>query len=323
MSKWLGRNIRQGAPFRWIPRRSPTTSPSLARLALWRLTAYRWFLVSLGAATLASQVQGAAVAYQTVCADPRSAVAGHDRARRGAAVHPVGAARRAPGGRARSAPPGRRRPWSPWRWPRPPCGWSARSRGRWAGRAVRATIYGVIALTGVCRSFLLPARSVLTSELVPRELLPAAVSWRSGMWQMAAVTGPALGGAAVRRFRAARRLRGRRGPVPGGRAARGRGWPPRARPCRTAPTGGHAVQPEGGFSLLAARAGDPARPSPWICSRCCSGAPWRCCRCSPTISCAWARGATACCAPRRRWARWPCRCVMVLRRHFAAPGAPC
>src|SRR3569833_590374 len=35
-----------------------------SRIALWRLTAYRWFLLSLGAATLASQVQGAAVAYQ-------------------------------------------------------------------------------------------------------------------------------------------------------------------------------------------------------------------------------------------------------------------
>jgi len=49
-------------------------------------------------------------------------------------------------------------------------------------------------VTGVCRSLLQPARSVLTSDLVPRHLLAAAVSWRSGLWQLAAVTGPALGG---------------------------------------------------------------------------------------------------------------------------------
>jgi MFS family permease len=172
---------------------SSTTSPGFARLALWRLTAYRWFLVSLGAATLASQVQGAAVAYQlyALTHDPLSLgmiglaealpfilsalPAGHladvhDRRRLGGAalvvlVLAAGAL------------------------------WLVSTfQGALGGRAVRATIYGVIALTGVCRSFLQPARSVLTSELVPRELLPAAVSWRSGLWQLAAVTGPALGG---------------------------------------------------------------------------------------------------------------------------------
>jgi len=169
---------------------SSTISP---RLALWRLTGYRWFLLSLGAATLASQVQGAAVAYQLyalthdplslgmiglaealpfiVSALPAGHLADvHDRRRLGGAALAVLML-------AALAL------------------WLVSGlQGALGGRAVRATIYGVIALTGVCRSFLQPARSVLTSELVPRDLLAAAVSWRSGLWQLAAVTGPALGG---------------------------------------------------------------------------------------------------------------------------------
>src|SRR3569832_1151454 len=166
---------------------------SSSRLALWRLTAYRWCLLSLGAAPLASQVQGAAVAYQLyalthdplalgmiglaeaspviVSALPAGLLADvHDRRRLGAVALVVLML-------AAMAL------------------WLvSRFQGALGVRAVRATIYGVIAMTGVCRSFLQPARSVLTSELVPRNLLPAAVSWRSGLWQLGAVTGPALGG---------------------------------------------------------------------------------------------------------------------------------
>jgi len=168
-----------------------TGSPS--RIALWRLTAYRWFLLSLGAATLASQVQGAAVAYQlyALTRDPLSLgmiglaealpfilcalPAGHladvrDRRRLGAAALAVLTLAAV-------------------------ALWVvSRFQGALGGQAVQATIYAVIAVTGICRSFLQPARSVLTGELVPRDLLPAAVRWRSGMWQLAAVTGPALGG---------------------------------------------------------------------------------------------------------------------------------
>jgi MFS family permease len=59
---------------------------------------------------------------------------------------------------------------------------------------VKWSIYGVIVICGAARSFLLPARNALQSELVPRPLLPSAVAWRAGIWQVAAVTGPALGG---------------------------------------------------------------------------------------------------------------------------------
>src|SRR5689334_12686018 len=43
---------------------------------------------------------------------------------------------------------------------------------------VRA-MYGVILANGVARSFLQPARQALGAELVPRELYPNAVTWRS------------------------------------------------------------------------------------------------------------------------------------------------
>ncbi|MEP7227233.1 MAG: MFS transporter [Gemmatimonadales bacterium] len=55
-------------------------------------------------------------------------------------------------------------------------------------------IYLVIFLSGVARSFLQPARSALGAELVPRELYPNAVTWRSSTWQLAEVVGPAIGG---------------------------------------------------------------------------------------------------------------------------------
>ncbi|HTC24938.1 MAG TPA: MFS transporter, partial [Gemmatimonadales bacterium] len=55
-------------------------------------------------------------------------------------------------------------------------------------------IYAVIFVTGVARSFLQPARQALGAELVPRSLYPNAVAWRSSIWQLAAVVGPALGG---------------------------------------------------------------------------------------------------------------------------------
>jgi MFS family permease len=55
-------------------------------------------------------------------------------------------------------------------------------------------MYAVIFLSGIARSFLQPARSALGAELVPRELYPNAVTWRSSAWQLAEVVGPAIGG---------------------------------------------------------------------------------------------------------------------------------
>ncbi len=56
-------------------------------------------------------------------------------------------------------------------------------------------IYGVIVVSGLARAFLTPARQALSAELVPRTLFSNSITWRSGSWQLAAVLGPALGGA--------------------------------------------------------------------------------------------------------------------------------
>ena len=58
-----------------------------------------------------------------------------------------------------------------------------------------SAIFGVIVVSGLARSFVHPARQALGAELVPRELFPQSVTWRSGAWQLAAVAGPAIGGA--------------------------------------------------------------------------------------------------------------------------------
>ncbi|MBW7932271.1 MAG: MFS transporter [Gemmatimonadaceae bacterium] len=62
-------------------------------------------------------------------------------------------------------------------------------------RRVTGFIYLTIIISGVARSFLQPARQALSQELVPRSLFHNAVTWRSGAWQLAAVMGPAAGGA--------------------------------------------------------------------------------------------------------------------------------
>ena len=72
--------------------------------------------------------------------------------------------------------------------------WLVERAGGRPGSWIRGTIYGVIVLCGAARSFLLPARNALGADLVPRALYPSAVAWRTGIWQVAAVTGPALGG---------------------------------------------------------------------------------------------------------------------------------
>jgi predicted MFS family arabinose efflux permease len=61
-------------------------------------------------------------------------------------------------------------------------------------RAVRVAIYGLIAVGGVCRSFLQPARIALAAQLAPPDLHAQAVAWRTGLFQLASVVGPALGG---------------------------------------------------------------------------------------------------------------------------------
>ena len=54
--------------------------------------------------------------------------------------------------------------------------------------------YIVIGIGGLARSFLMPARNSLAVGLVPRDMLPNSIAWRSSTWQTGAVAGPALGG---------------------------------------------------------------------------------------------------------------------------------
>jgi len=55
-------------------------------------------------------------------------------------------------------------------------------------------IYLTIFLTGLTRGILVPAHTALLGQLVPRKLLTGAATWSSMVWQVGAVTGPALGG---------------------------------------------------------------------------------------------------------------------------------
>lgn len=55
-------------------------------------------------------------------------------------------------------------------------------------------IYLVIFLSGLGRSFTRPAVTALSAVVVPREMYPNAIAWRSSTWQFAAVLGPAIGG---------------------------------------------------------------------------------------------------------------------------------
>src|SRR5450432_49420 len=59
--------------------------------------------------------------------------------------------------------------------------------------AIRFSVYAVIVVCGAARSFLLPSRNALAAEVVPRPLFASSVAWRTGIWQIAAVTGPAVG----------------------------------------------------------------------------------------------------------------------------------
>ena len=55
-------------------------------------------------------------------------------------------------------------------------------------------IYIVIFVSGIARSFLRPATTAFNAQLVPVDVYPNAVAWRTSIWQAAAVIGPAVGG---------------------------------------------------------------------------------------------------------------------------------
>lgn len=55
-------------------------------------------------------------------------------------------------------------------------------------------IYGIMFLTGIIRSFTGPTTSSIMAQLVPKNILPNAVTWSSGTWLSASVIGHASAG---------------------------------------------------------------------------------------------------------------------------------
>lgn len=63
------------------------------------------------------------------------------------------------------------------------------------GTVTPFTIYALAALAGVAFAFDAPARQALLPQLVPRETLPNALSIYTAVYEVAAIAGPAVGGA--------------------------------------------------------------------------------------------------------------------------------
>jgi MFS family permease len=55
-------------------------------------------------------------------------------------------------------------------------------------------IYIIIFITGIARGFLSPAQSAFAAQLVPSELFGNSSTWNSIVWQIAEISGPAIGG---------------------------------------------------------------------------------------------------------------------------------
>lgn len=69
--------------------------------------------------------------------------------------------------------------------------------GDWSQNTVLYTIYALVFLGGVVRSFIGPTIFSLFSLLVPKKIYPNAATWSSSVWQMGAVVGPAIAGFAI------------------------------------------------------------------------------------------------------------------------------
>lgn len=188
------------------PRAAEGTSPFEVKhdpYGALRVAPFRWFVISLMALTLAVQIQGIAVAWQIYAAtnDPLalglaglaevlpflalSLPAGHwaDRHDRkklaligivvlvccAALFLAMNIALRVTGGV------------------------TAGAIGSTAWSSPMA-IYAVLAVSGVSRAILQPARQAIGTMIVPTSLYANAATWRSSIWQFASVLGPAIGG---------------------------------------------------------------------------------------------------------------------------------
>ncbi|HUR12270.1 MAG TPA: MFS transporter [Flavitalea sp.] len=66
--------------------------------------------------------------------------------------------------------------------------------GHYSLTTILFTIYGVIFSTGLLRAFSGPTSFALVTQLIPRDQVANATTWHTGVWQVGAVTGPAIAG---------------------------------------------------------------------------------------------------------------------------------
>lgn len=67
----------------------------------------------------------------------------------------------------------------------------------WSQNAILYSIYFLVFLGGIVRSFLGPTIFSLFALIVPKKVYPNAATWSSSVWQMGAVLGPALAGFSI------------------------------------------------------------------------------------------------------------------------------
>lgn len=61
-------------------------------------------------------------------------------------------------------------------------------------QAILVMLFACVFLSGVTRSFIMPASFTLLARIVPRHNMPAASAWMTSGFQLAAITGPAIAG---------------------------------------------------------------------------------------------------------------------------------
>lgn len=71
---------------------------------------------------------------------------------------------------------------------------SSHAKQSFESNTILILIYLIAFLTGIARAFSGPTSFALVGMLVPKEKIPNAISWHSSSWQIAAVSGPAIGG---------------------------------------------------------------------------------------------------------------------------------
>jgi MFS family permease len=67
----------------------------------------------------------------------------------------------------------------------------------WSSKQILYSIYALVFMGGLVRSFLGPTIFSLIALIVPKKIYPNAATWSSSTWQLASVLGPALAGFSI------------------------------------------------------------------------------------------------------------------------------